>query len=83
MTDDPTEPKNISMYDLYDQAGEDAGLIVPRPDHEDAVFYLATKVSELDQVKEELLQQEKAGWPDIRAFTAKKSQRDALLRIFS
>ena len=35
----------------------------------------------MEQVREELLKQEKAGWPDIRAFNAKKSQRDALLRI--
>ena len=68
MTDDAPEPKKISIYDLYDQVGEDAGLIVPRPDHDDAVFYLAIKVAELDQVKDELLQQEKAGWPDIKAF---------------
>ena len=56
-------------------------MVVPRPDVEDAEFYLACKVAELDQVKEEMLQQEKAGWPDIKALPDKKAKRDGLLKI--
>ena len=81
MIDGPVESKEINIYELYDKLGEDAGLIVPRPDYDDCMFYLATKSEELTQVREVLLQQEQAGWPDIRAFTAAKAQRDALLRI--
>ena len=80
VTDD-SQPKKLSIYELYDQVGEDSGLVVPRPDVEDAEFYLACKVAELDQVKEEMLQQEKAGWPDIKAFSDKKAKRDGLLKI--
>ena len=65
---DGEESKEVRLYELYDKLGEDAGLIVKRPDYEDCIFYLATKQEALNAVRAELLEMEKAGWPDIRAF---------------
>ena len=80
MTDD-IQQKKLKLFELYDQLAEDSGLLVPRPDLEDAEFYLAGKIAELDLVKDQLLKQEKAGWPDIKAYGETKAKRDKLLKI--
>ena len=81
--DEGQESKKAHLYELYDKLGADAGLVVKRPDYDDCIYYLAGKQEELKAVRSEIRDMEKAGWPDIRAFDNKKSQRDALLRIIN
>ena len=80
---DKNNRKTIKLFELYDKLAEDAGLIIPRPDLEDAQFYYAGKKAELEEVNTELLKHQKAQRPDIKAYGTLKAKKDQLEKIFN
>ena len=64
MTDEVNQ-STIKLYELYDELAEDAGLLIPRPDPEEAQQYYDERQDQFAQVKAEIRKQHDAGVPDV------------------
>ena len=74
MTDEVNQ-STIKPYELYDQLAEDAGLLIPRPDREEAQQYFDKRQDQFAQIKAEIKKQHDAGVPDINLFGTLKTKK--------